>query len=55
MVRVGLQNLKPEWEMLESAFSSVDKVLIGNVDADQHKEVAQKYQVSVGPPCRLCV
>ncbi|CEO95683.1 hypothetical protein PBRA_004396 [Plasmodiophora brassicae] len=43
------KNLKPEWEMLESAFSSVDKVLIGNVDADQHKEVAQKYQVSGFP------
>jgi protein disulfide-isomerase A6 len=41
--------LAPEWEVLSNAFKKSSDVLIGKVDADQHKELAGRFGVSGYP------
>jgi len=43
------KSLKPVWEKLATAFKNEDEVVIATLDADAHKDLAGKYDVSGFP------
>jgi len=43
------KSLKPVWEKLATAFKNEENVVIAAVDADAHKDIAGKYEVSGFP------
>lgn len=45
--------IKPTWEQLSGLFADEESVVIGAIDADEHKNVASKYEVSGFPTLKF--
>ncbi|KAH7866462.1 hypothetical protein Vadar_020676 [Vaccinium darrowii] len=47
------KNLAPTYEKVASAFKLEEDVIVANLDADQHKDLAEKYDVSGFPTLKF--